>query len=388
MSPTSYQTAPPRIPILTLRLLPGQLFGTILSDPPDSLNFRNASADRVSAARPRMMVTLRKYLYGPWRANAAGEQTNLQAWVNLVLRMADSVEEYVLGAAADGDLREKLRSVRTILQSSEGEGATEQAADEFSVLVRSYRDRAAQTARAQSHDLYRILTTLNEALLLLAAGSTRTVGRLKQLETALERATSLNDMAALKSKLAGILTLVREEALQEHAESQRERSAIEQQIKQIRRGATWLRSDLPGRDEAIAAIGRLSQELPPPGEDQFFLVIFVLARLQEIVRRYGESAASDLVADLVHRRVNLPEGDRLAFRWSPEATVIAVRWGDGLEKLNELIEPQIETPFEHRLFLGSRLAVLRVGLNWVVLPVSRPAALLVEQIDRFIGGNA
>ena len=149
----------------------------------------------------------------------------------------------------------------------------------------------------------------------------------------------------------------------------------------------WLRSDLSGWEFAIANIERLSQQPGTPGENQYCAVVFVLARLQEIIRRYGDSAANDLVAELVHRRINFPEGDLIAFRWSPEATVICIRCSDGLERLNAFIEPQLETPFEYRLFLGTRVAVLRVGLNWVVLPVVGPATRLVEQIDRFVGGN-
>jgi hypothetical protein len=329
------------------------------------------------------MVTLHKYLYGPWKPNTEAQDSALQAWVELVLRITDGVDEHVLHGAAEVDLREGLKSIRAACQSAARAGDLIRAADEFSALVKSYRARVEQTARSQSQDLHRILTTLNEALLLLAAGSTRTVGRLKQLETSLERATNLNDMAALKSKLAEILTSIREEVRQERAESQLERGGIERQIKQIRRSAAWLRAELPGREEAAAMIDRVSVESHP-----YCLVVFVLGRIREIIARYGETAANDLVAELAHRRISFPSGDTRAFRWSREAVVICLRWSDGPEMLSALLEPQVTAQFEHRLFLGARVAVLRVGLHWVVLPVSGPAAAIVEQIDRFAGADA
>ncbi len=304
-------------------------------------------------------------------------------WVNLIFKMTHSVEQHILDSPTEVDLRDRLRAFRTTFEAAAGEDDLRRAADEFAALVTIYRERVSQTARAQSQDLYRILATLNEALLLLAAGSTRTVGRLKQLEVSLERATSLNDMAALKSKLADILVLVREDVQEERSESQRERNAVEQQVRQLRSGAPWLRLDVPGRNEAIAMIERLSQSERPP----FFVVVFVLHRIREIVRRYGDAAARDLVSELVHRRITFPDREPAPFRWSSEAVLVFVRWEDGPEHLNALIEPQIENPFEHRLLLGARVALLRVGLHWVVLPVGGQPATLVDAIDRFVGGH-
>jgi hypothetical protein len=334
------------------------------------------------------MVTLREYLYGPWQESTRGDKLGLSAWVNLILSISESIEQHVLDASRDVDLRDRLRALKVVFASANGQDELWQAAGEFSALIRICQDRVAQTARAHRQDVYRILMTLSEALLLLAAGSTRTVGRLKQLEVSLERATSLNDMASLKSTLADLLALVREEARQERTASQRERNALEQQVKQIRTETAWLRSDLPGREEAVTMLERLSQSTSPPEFPQFCVVVFVLGRLKEIIRRYGDSSANDLVAELVHKRINFPERDPIAFRWSAETVLICLRWTDGLEKLNALIEPQIGNPFEHRIFLGARVAVLRVGLHWVVLPVRTPAVSLVDAIDRFAGGHA
>ena len=313
------------------------------------------------------------------------EDVTPRSWRDLLLRLTDSVERYVLGAGADADLRDNLRPVRTAFESAPASVDLVDAAEQFSAVLKNSRERADQVARAQSHDLYRILTTLNEALLLLAAGSTRTVSRLKQLEVSLERATSLNDMAALKSKLSEILTLVREDAHKERVELQRDRDKVERQIQQVRRGPVWLRPELPGREEAISRMERLSASADPPGSVQHAVAVFVLGRIREIVGRYGDSAADNLVAELLHRRIQFPEADPMAFRWSTQVLAICLRCTDGLDRLNALIEPQIENPFEHRVFLGARVAVLRVGLHWVVLPVTGPAISLAEQIDRFAG---
>jgi hypothetical protein len=331
------------------------------------------------------MVTLRKYLYGPWQANAPQEELTPRSWRDLLLRITNSAEQHVLGADTDADLRDNLKSVRTTFDSAPAEVDLKRAAEEFAAVLKNFRERADQTARAQSHDLYRILTTLNEALLLLAAGSTRTVSRLKQLEVSLERVTTLNDIAALRSGLTEILTLVREDARRERVDLQRDLTKIERQIKDVRSGPVWLRSELPGREEAISRMERLSESSDPAGPVPHAAAVFVLGRIREIVRRYGDSAADNLVAELLHRRIQFSEADPMAFRWSPEVLVICLRCPDGVDRLNALIEPQIETPFEHRVFLGARVAVLRVGLHWVVLPVTRPATSLAEQIDRFAG---
>jgi hypothetical protein len=337
------------------------------------------------------MVTLRKYLYGPWRESTSAAELPSR-WRDLALHVTGAIEQYLLAAPPDADLRVRFQSVKASFESLPADADLLPAAEQFSAVLRTFRERADQTARAQSHDLYRILTTLNEALLLLAAGSTRTVGRLKQLEVSLERATTLNDIAALKSQLSEILTFVREDARKEAAESLRDRAQIAQQIHQVRGGSLWLRAELPGRKEAIAQMGRLSQQLSgssvSPESVPCAVVVFVLGRIREIVKRYGDSAADELIAELLHRRIQFPDSDPQAFRWSPDVVTICLSCPEGLDRLNAFIEPQVEAPFEHRVFLGARVAVLRVALQWVVLPVSEPLVSLVEQIDRFAGEHA
>jgi hypothetical protein len=334
------------------------------------------------------MVTLKKYLYAPWQASAPGEGSNHQAWVSLVLEMMGAVEQQVLNAPSDRDLREALKAVRGTFEQGSEEDELFRAADDFSTLLKRYRERVTHAARAQSNDIYRILAMVNEALLLLAAGSTRTVGRLKQLEHSLERATSLNDIAALKSKLSEILTAVRDDVRREREESRQERETMDQQMQHLRQEARCLTSDLPGREEATAMVEQILQSADPQGGSEFCFVVFVLGRLREIVRRYGDSAANDLVRELVHRRLKFPDLDVSAFRWSPEAVLIGLRWTEGLERLNAFIEPLAPSQFEHRLFLGARAAVLRIGIHWVALPAMGGAAELIYQIDGFARGKA
>ncbi|MGH7488904.1 MAG: hypothetical protein ACREMY_25375, partial [bacterium] len=204
-----------------------------------------------------------------------------------------------------------------------------------------------------------MLTMLNEALLLLASGSERTVGRLKRLEVSLDRAGTIQEITTLKSKLAEVVIFLREESERERVESIASLSSMDEQLREVRESAAWLRLDLPGREEAVAA-------LQSPAEG-VAAAVFVLDRLRLIATRYGEEAARDLVQELVSKCIKPLAPESKPYRWSADAILLLIPHAPDLNAVNAKIAREADGTFEHKVFAGARVATLKVNLRWVVM---------------------
>jgi GGDEF domain-containing protein len=296
------------------------------------------------------------------------------AWLEFASSLVHSINSHALAPDEHSDLRQRLLALSSSLS---GAANLSQPANSFDETMREFQERFEKSARSQSQDMYKMLTMLNEALLLLASGSERTVGVLKQLEHSLDRASTIQEMTTLKSKLGEVVVFLREESKREREESVASLCAMDEQLREVRESATWLRLDLPGREEAAAA-------LENPGES-VAAAVFVLDRLRLIATRYGEEAAGDLVQELVNKRIKPLAAESKPFRWSADAILLLIPQAADLSAVNAKIAREADTTFEHKVFAGARVATLKINLRWVVMRVAAGSA---ADIDRFIEGAA
>ena len=238
------------------------------------------------------MLTLSEYLYARERKADPAIVGGVPAgagWLDFTTSLLASVNTHALAPDEHADLRERLLALSASLS---GAPDLSQPASSFDETMREFRERFEKSLRSQSQDMYKMLTMLNEALLLLASGSERTVGVLKQLEVSLDRASTIQEIATLKSKLTEVVHFLREESKREREESHASLSSMDEQLREVRESAGWLRFDLPGREEAVAALRSLTAA---GSGSRHFAAVFVLDRLRMIAARYGEEAARDLV---------------------------------------------------------------------------------------------
>ncbi|HLJ16728.1 MAG TPA: hypothetical protein VKV15_19690 [Bryobacteraceae bacterium] len=329
------------------------------------------------------MVTLNEYLYGRWRKGDPSDPPQpATAWPDFAASVVTSVAGHVLEGDSHADLRQELEALKEALRCNPNPIDLSQSANGFDGFMREFRTRFDKACRSQGHDMYKMLAMLNEALLLLASGSERTVGRLKQLEVSLERTATIHDITTLKSKLAEIVQFVREESRRERQESQAAVSTLDDEIRVARETITWLKLDLPDRDEAMAAM----QTLSATGGRNPFAAVFVLDRLPAIAERYGDEATGDLVQELVHKRIRPLATGSPPYRWSANAILLLIPHAPDITQINERIAREASDSFEYKIFVGARIATLRIHFRWVVMP-ALGSATLAEDIEAFVKGG-
>lgn len=316
------------------------------------------------------MVTLKPYLDGMRKKTECADAAPLPSpWPEFATALVDSVSRYVLDGEPYRDIREDLRLLSQTLRSADRPPAS---SEQFDRSVQEYRRRSEDASQAQCSDMRRMLASLNEALIILASGSDRTVGALRQMEMTLQHAATLNDISSLKSKVNEVIGLVAQETARQNGESAHAISEMHNRISAAQNNFYAGPVEYPDRERAVVAMTEGVQERDGA------VAVFVLQRLQAIVMRYGKDTAKELLHNLIRDRIHPLAPEAQAFAWSDD-TALLVASSD----LQDQIRSKSDIPFEHRFVSGGRLATLKGSLRAAVLPIRQPVSQTVCEIDLF-----
>lgn len=328
------------------------------------------------------MITLKRYLDSVTKSHRAAEPSgSAPQWPQFTAALVDCVSRHVLYGEPYNDIREDLRLLNERIREA---GQPPAGAAEFERSFEEFRRRTDESARNQFREMHRMLATMNEALLSLAAGSDRTVGALKQMETTLEHAAKLNDISSLKLKVNEVVAAISREAVREREESTRAISDLQKHIVAARNTFSAVAGEFADREHALAAF----TESLSPGKPPALAGVFVLQRLRAIVARYGKDAATELLHGLIRARIRPLAPDSAAFLWSEEAAVLIIENPPEAAHLRDHIRLKVEAPFEHRLVAGGRVATLNAGVRSVLLPIQNSPEFMAAEIDRFVLGGS
>ncbi|HEX6773312.1 MAG TPA: hypothetical protein VF126_14880, partial [Acidobacteriaceae bacterium] len=139
-------------------------------------------------------------------------------WPEFATALVDSVTRHVLDGEPYHDIRDDLRLLAESIRSADQPPSSSEA---FDRSVREFRRRCDDASQTQCSDMRRMLSSMNEALIILAAGSDRSLDALRQMEMTLGLAATLNDISSLKSKVTDVIRLVSQETVRLRDESPR-----------------------------------------------------------------------------------------------------------------------------------------------------------------------
>jgi hypothetical protein len=325
------------------------------------------------------VVTLKPYLDAMRKktecADAAPPPTPPPAspWPEFTTALVDSVSRYVLDAEPYRDIREDLRLLSENLRAAEQPPLS---SEEFDRSIQEFRRRSEDASKARCSDMRRMLSGMNEALIILAAGSDRSLDALRQMEMTLELAATLNDISSLKSKVNDVIRLVAHETARLRDESPSAISEMQNQITGAQKTLHTGPAEYPDREHAVTAMTEGMQR-----NAGGFVGVFVLQRLSAIAVRYGKDTARELLHNLVRDRIHPLAPDAQAFAWSEDTALLVVPSGTTASNLKDQIRANPEIPFEHRFVCGGRLATLKGNLHAKVLAIHPPVSQTVCDID-------
>lgn len=257
--------------------------------------------------------------------------------------------------------------------------------------LENYNQRTTRFIRMQSAELQGMLAMLTETVAAISAGSERTITRLQSIEKQLERASMLEDIRALKSKLSECLLAVREEARQQREETARTIAELRNEIKRAQQRQNAIAH--PRRSEAAQDLGRAEAEaaLARAIEQRLhaYAAIFVLERYDLISGRFGPNAAEQLAGFFRHHLAQGILSSDAVFRWSHSSFLVLMEHTGSLDEVRAEVHRVASMRLEWTLQIGTRTVLLPVSSRWMVIPVFHfpSLRLLVEEIETAVAGT-
>ncbi len=332
-------------------------------------------------------LSLEKYLYGAAKpgasVSAAPADTALCQFAQGIL---GSFGRSVLSGEAFEDLAKELDTLRTGLSTNLPPELLVQIAGRFEDLASSFRERLTKIDQERSEDFRKALTILNEALTHLAAGSERSEICFKKLEESLQTAARVNDLRTLKLQLADVLKFVRQQSELESQQSQGALQNLTEQVRQANDNVSRFGASLPGRDQAIAALSE-SIRIPSAGKESLYAALFVADALGALRTRHGSQVCDGLLEELSRRDIlGILPGGRI-FRWSANAVLAVWNSEEELAWVSNHIANACKAPFDHRAFVGARVASFSIPVRSVTMIARGDLREIVPDLDRFEAGR-
>jgi hypothetical protein len=155
-------------------------------------------------------------------------------------------------------------------------------ASRSSAILADYKKSFQQQATTAAVEMQHIVGMLNQALMVLAGGSERSLSRLKNIQTSLEKASYLQDILALKSSLSDTMQFVREETIREQQPAARDKELFGKDLAKAKEFLALTRSGLLGRDDGRRALAGMLREIP--SGMAVYAIAFLFERMQSVIQ--------------------------------------------------------------------------------------------------------
>lgn len=333
------------------------------------------------------MISWRKYLFGRF-----AEEQQMFLRTTMLLLQAVGLHAAIADEADYETFRSDIERLALRLEKSPYSDAFLITGSAVKALE-DYNRHITGTFRSLRNELQSIVAMLTETIAALAANCTRSSNRLQQLEKQLEKASAIEDVRAIKLRLADCLEELRAERLQGIQATQEQVTRLKEGLERARQeigspapgqGGTESATGLPERNAAEQALAEALASGCTLGA-----VVFVLDRLPAINVRFGY-AAGDLVilGFLHHLKESLPGPYRL-FRWTGPAFLVLADIPEHVENFREQMTHIISARVEETVRIGNRTVLLPVSGSCAVFPLAEAKSLpaLLAKIDSFVKGR-
>lgn len=289
------------------------------------------------------------------------ETPNFTLPLSAVLRLLSALQRNVLVGDGCLDLSDSVDSLKIDLATATSDEQANGAVQGVVSLLERYQTRLAETNLEMAVNFRKVLGLVNESFSYLQAGNEKADGRLKYFEQTLNQATKMDSLVALRRHLSGMLDFVHKEGKRDVAEKDRQMSSMADQLRHAQAESARLRVHLPGRTEAIEVLRELVTKTAAGEAGDTYVTVFVVDSLRALRARHGEEVASTIMEELGRKHVQplAPEGQ--LFCWTGSSIVLTWKHSFGSTS-SSLLHPA-PTTFEHRAFIGTRMATFRMTVR-------------------------
>jgi GGDEF domain-containing protein len=250
--------------------------------------------------------------------------------------------------------------------------------------------RTTRFIRQQGAVLHNMISMLTQTMVSIGAGNESSAEHLQAIEKELAHAVVIEDVQALKLRLAECLKNLREEVVRQKAQAKAQARQLQQHVEHARDciqdppdvdceidSATGLRTRSAAKTAFHAA-------LQTPGRK--YVVAAVVNRIQSVNRHFGYAVGDQLLkkfSDLFG--ATLAKTDRL-FRWRGPALVALLEREESIHAVQAEIRRINSKRIEGVLEVGEG-ALLPVSASWLVLALDSSAADMAKAIEKFIASQ-
>ena len=326
------------------------------------------------------------------RGAGNGEPSNTLRLVIETLLHAVEAHSIVADASDHEKFRADMAKLRATLADPSSPSLLA-AAGTAKRVIQEYNQQASRSVRAQIVELHKVLNSLTGAVAAIAGGDERTLTHLRDLERQIVKATTVDQIRSLRTRLTECLETLQSETARQHQRHEEALAQLRHEVESAWRpsatpAASPSKGDsfsgLPLRTKAESALEEATR-LGGHG----FVIAFVIDRVQLINARFGYAVGDQiLVLFREHLATNLQAGDQL-FRWTGPVFLALLdrpNLPDGVRsEVKRITSAKLETTVQ----IGTRSVLLPVASTAAVFSLFEidSTASLIEQIDAFVAGH-
>jgi hypothetical protein len=332
------------------------------------------------------MISIRKYLdlKGASKSEPV-EPRESHVLADLCSRILDQVGSYVSAGEATPELQARLENAKTAIGDAMGPKDALCVEDAVRIALSGRAAHERETAQRVAVETQQVVGVLNDALMALSGGSQRSLSRLHRIQESLQRTSLIRDTDGLRASLADAVKLIREETAREQEHAARDLAAFESEVIKVRRQivSNPVRR-LPEREEGIRACADGLLTLKPGSS--LYAIAFRFANINAMIQRYGPEPVNELFFQVIRERIPPLATVHTSCRWSSGCVVSVIEGSFDPERLQSELAELCREPLVYRMTLGSRTALLKVGVSHLIVPVTPDTfQTQMDEMDRFAG---
>ena len=323
------------------------------------------------------MISIRRLLERPDTAAAGSELLEASSQLRGLL-LAAIADRAQCGKEAETGIFDL--SVRDLLRRLEAAAAPMDLATIATQALRAvehFTRRTTEHLREQGSQMQSMVAMLTDTLADVSGQSEASIARLQAIERQIERASSLDDIPALRASLASCLAGVKEAAVQQRKAAVTTVERLHDHIK-----------SLPQSPIGVAAPSGGTR--PPPAGTAEYVAAFKLQRADNILTRFGEGVRDQMLS-VIAEGLRSVQGtrDRL-MQWKGASFVMLLNSSESVAALQRRYSAVVAKIGQRYVEVGKNSALLAVGVDWVVYPQARYPSLeaVFGEVDAFLSGEA
>ena len=337
----------------------------------------------------QVMISIKRFLEQHSKSPGA-ERDLVEALMQMGRLLISAIATHMV-RGNEADFQELRRTLIRLGRQLEGSPSAMDVLSISSDAVEAFETHCQRTAeyfRGQNEEKQSMVTMLTDTVADLSGQTDASVTRLQAIEKEVAQASELDDIRTLRARLEDSLRSLREAAAHQRSGAAAMVKRLQEQIEEARKQASGDRGPSRSNYSEIDLTPEPSGG-PVHPISTAYVAAFRLQRAEHIATRFGEAVKLQMLSMIgTQLKTLLGPTDRL-LRWKGTSFVMFIYSAAALHEIRARISEVIATTGQHYIEVGTKSALLSVGVDWILFPQSdRPSLEAVfTEVDAFLANT-